>query len=69
MTTLQEDQEEEEEEEHKDLVSSQVRAIFSHAWRNSNLQKKSWTSFLETIKRVPCIPISTIHGYVTFSLF
>ena len=29
----------------------------SHAWRNSNLPKKSWTSSLETIKRVPCIPI------------
>ena len=26
-----------------------------HAWQNSNLPKKSWT-FLETIKRVPCIP-------------
>ena len=26
------------------------------AWRNSKLPKKSWT-FLETIKRVPCIPI------------
>jgi len=24
---------------------------------------------LETIKRVPCIPISTIHGYVSFPLF
>ena len=28
-----------------------------HAWGNSNLPKKSWTSSLETIKRVPCIPI------------
>ena len=27
-----------------------------HAWRNRILPKKSWT-FLETIKRVPCIPI------------
>ena len=39
-----------------------------HAWRNSNLPKKSWT-FLETIKRVPCIPIYTIHRYVSFHLF
>ena len=28
-----------------------------HAWRNSNLPKKSWTSSLETIKQVLCIPI------------
>ena len=40
-----------------------------HAWRNRNLlPKKSWT-FLKTIKRVPCIPISTIHRYVSFHLF
>ena len=27
------------------------------AWQNSNLPKKSWTSSLETIKRIPFIPI------------
>ena len=39
------------------LGESQPPESFVHAWRNSNLPKKSWASSLETIKRVPCIPI------------